>query len=384
MNARNMAFIDENGVSPRLIDMGLLFSAIGLIVIGLLMVASASMTIAQEQFGEPFYFLVKQSEYLLLGLFLAGIVFRIETKTWEKFSYVLLFLGLLLLVLVLIPGIGRRINGSRRWLNLVVVGGQVSELVKFCMIVYFAGYLQRRSKDIKTGIKGYILPIIILTLVSILLLLEPDFGATVVILSTVLGLMFLAGGRVKYFLGMFLMVATAIGLLAISSPYRMARLTAFLNPWENQFGSGYQLTQSLIAFGQGGWFGVGLGDSVQKLFYLPEAYTDFLFAVIAEELGLVGVMAVIGLFELLITRAFRIGFSACKQGQFFSGYMAYGFALCLAMESMINIGVNCGILPTKGLALPFISYGGSSLLINCLMLAVLLRVDYENRLRLYR
>jgi cell division protein FtsW len=292
----------------------------------------------------------------------------------------LLILSIGLLFLVLLPGIGRQVNGSMRWLGFGPFGLQVSEFVKLTMIVYLAGYLVRQEKQVQNQIRGFLKPLMVLAVITFLLLREPDFGAATVILVTSLGMLFLAGVRIWQFIVLLTGVAIILGILAVSSPYRLARLTTFLNPWANQFDSGYQLTQSLIAFGRGGWFGVGLGESIQKLFYLPEAHTDFLFAVLTEELGLIGGLFMILLFSLLVWRALYIGYRCFNIGQRFSTYLAYGIGLNIALQVMINIGVNTGVLPTKGLTLPLMSYGGSSLLMICIMLALLLRIDYEYRL----
>lgn len=259
---------------------------------------------------------------------------------------------------------------------------QVSELAKFAVVVYMAGYLVRRSEEVKTSFSGFLKPMVLLGVIALLLLKEPDFGATAVIMATAMAMMFLAGMPMRLFVLLFSLVIVLLSVIAIAEPYRLLRLTSFLNPWVNPFSSGYQLTQSLIAFGRGGWFGVGLGNSIQKLFYLPEAHTDFLFAVIAEELGLLGVVGVIMLFTLLVLRILFIGRQAQRLGQHFAGYMAYGFALWMAIQFIVSIGVNSGILPTKGLTLPLVSYGGSSMLVNCIVIALLLRIDYENRMML--
>lgn len=369
VNLKNYTFYDRY----------LIFAFLGLIAIGLLMVASASMVVSSRQFGHPFYFLLRQITYLALGLSLAFAVLRIPIAFWRKSSGLLLLAALFLLILVLLPGLGRQINGSTRWLGLGLFGIQVSEVAKLFVIIYLAGYFVRQNQELRTKAMGFVKPMAVIGLVMGLLLLEPDFGASAVILVTALGMMFLAGVRMRYFLVLVVGAGALLSVLAFSSPYRLQRLTAFLDPWQNPFGSGYQLTQSLIAFGQGGWFGVGLGDSVQKLFYLPEAYADFLFAVLAEELGLMGILGVMLLFVMLISRIFYIGYQCCLQRQFFAGYLAYGFGLWLAMQAMINMGVNAGVLPTKGLTLPLISYGGSSLLVDCVAIAILLRVDYERR-----
>lgn len=363
-----------------LFDPYLIFAAIALVGIGVLMVASASIDISDRSYGEPFHYLYRQLTYLALGVVLAWYAFQIELNKWEEFSVPILLVTLVLLSLVLIPGIGHQVNGSMRWLGFGPVGIQVSELAKFSVIMYLAGYLVRRHDEVRHRIRGFLKPLMLMGVVAILLLREPDFGASTVIMATALGMLFLAGVRLWQFIFLFILVALAMTVLAVSSPYRMARLTSFLNPWANEFKSGYQLTQSLIAFGRGSWFGVGLGQSVQKLFYLPEAQTDFLFAVLAEELGLLGAFVVIALFALLVWRALDIGKRAQQLGQYYAAYVAYGFSLWLSLQVMINIGVNTGLLPTKGLTLPLMSYGGSSMLINCIAIAVLIRIDHEARL----
>lgn len=361
-------------------DRWLLLAICTLLAFGLLMVASTSIVISEHQYGQPFHFFFHQLFYLTLGLTAGAIVIQLKTAYWRQISLTLLVFSIILLFLVLLPGIGRQVNGSMRWLGFGPFGLQISELVKLTMIVYLAGYLVRQQKQVKTQIRGFLKPLLVLAIITFLLLREPDFGAATVILLTSLGMLFLAGVRIWQFIILLIGVAVILAILAISSPYRLARLTTFLNPWANQFDSGYQLTQSLIAFGRGGWFGVGLGESIQKLFYLPEAHTDFLFAVLSEELGLVGGLFMILLFSLLVWRALYIGLRCFKAGQHFSAYLAYGIGLNIALQVMINIGVNTGVLPTKGLTLPLMSYGGSSLLITCIMLALLLRVDYEYRL----
>jgi cell division protein FtsW len=285
-----------------------------------------------------------------------------------------------LLALVLLPGIGHSVNGSARWIGFGPFRIQVSEVAKLAAVIYLAGYLFRRNIEIRTHLTGFLKPIGILGVVALLLLCEPDFGATVVIMTTALGMMFLAGMRVQHFIVLFIIVLVGMSFIAISEPYRMARLTSFLNPWANPYNSGYQLTQSLIAFGRGGWFGVGLGNSIQKLFYLPESYTDFLFAVIAEELGLVGVLMIISLFCFMVWRIFWIGRQAQLLGRSFSGFLAYGFGIWIAIQFAVSVGVNSGVLPTKGLTMPLVSYGGSSMLINCIVIALILRIDYESRM----
>lgn len=379
-----MAATGHTQVAPiPFYDRYLVFAVVGILALGLLMVYSSSIVVSERSFGHPFYFFTRQAIYLVISLILAGFILRIEVEKWQQWGVRLLFISLFLLVLVLIPGIGRQVNGSMRWIGFGPVGVQVSEFAKLAMVIFMAGYLVRREYEIRTRMSGFIKPMMLLAFIALLLLREPDFGATTVVMVTALGMMFLAGARAWQFAALLLLVSAAMAILAVSSPYRMARLTTFLNPWANQFDSGYQLTQSLIAFGRGGWLGVGLGESIQKLFYLPEAHTDFLLAVLAEELGLCGLLAVSGLFILLVARAMIIGRKAYLQGKHFSAYVAYGFALWLAFQTMINVGVNVGVLPTKGLTLPLMSYGGSSLLIALVVIAILLRIDYELRVNFY-
>lgn len=362
-----------------LYDKWLMGAVLGLLIIGLMMVASSSVMVSTKYYHQPFHFLLKQCCYLAGGLVIALVVMRLDSSLWEKISVPLLLLCLLMLLIVLVPGIGRSVNGSRRWLAFGPIGIQVSELAKMTMIFYVAGYLVRQQASIKQNILGFIKPMIVLAIVSSLLLLEPDFGATVVITGTIMAMLFLAGVKLRYYIGLMLIVICSLAMLAVSSPYRVARLTAFLDPWADQFNSGYQLTQSLIAFGRGGGLGVGLGDSVQKMFYLPEAHTDFLFAVLAEELGLVGVVLVLILYTILVIRGLNIGFTAFSQERLFAAFTAYGLTCWLGLQAAINMGVNSGLLPTKGLTLPLLSYGGASMVVNCVVIALLLRIDHENR-----
>ncbi len=359
-------------------DYWLLLIVGSLLAIGLLMVTSASMVISDRQFHTPFHFLFHQLAYMLVSISLTFIIIRIPMLFWEKISPYLLIMSLLLLFAVLLPGIGKEVNGSIRWVGFGSFGIQVSELAKFCMVIFMAGFLLRREQEVQESFVGFLKPMLILAVIAIILLLEPDFGATAVIILTVLGMIFLAGARLWQFMLLVFLVVAALGLIAIASPYRLARLTTFLHPWANQFSSGYQLTQSLIALGRGGIFGVGLGNSIQKLFYLPEAHTDFLFAVLGEELGLIGELVVIGLFACLIGRILFLARIAGRASKTFAAYVAYGFAFWLGLQATINIGVNIGVLPTKGLTLPFMSYGGSSMLLNCVAIAILLRVYYES------
>lgn len=365
-------------------DPGYLLAIILLMSLGLVMVTSASIGIAEKRFHQPFYYAWHQAVYLGLGLLSSIVVFSLPLKFWEKMARPLMLAALICLLLVLIPGIGKNVNGSTRWLNLGVIAIQISELVKFCVVLYLASYIVRKREALQTEFLGFVRPMVLLGLVSGLLLLEPDFGATVVIMSTAMGMLFLAGVPFYYFFGLSVFLGLAFAALAISAPYRLQRLTAFLDPWAYQFDSGYQLTQALIAFGRGEWFGVGLGSSVQKLFYLPEAHTDFIFAVLAEELGLIGGLCVIALYALLVIRGMVIGLCAEKRGAIFSAFACYGITFWIGLQALINMGVNTGLLPTKGLTLPFLSYGGSSLLVLCVAIALIFRVDFENRTKYRR
>jgi cell division protein FtsW len=338
------------------------------------------MVISEKQYHQPFHYLVRQVLYLGIGFAGVLVIIRIPTSFWQKMSVPLLCLAIVLLIAVLVPGIGRVVNGSRRWIAFGPISLQVSEFVKMAIVLFVAGFLVRREEEIRTRFSGFIKPMLLFAFTGMLLLLEPDFGATAVIGCTILAMMFLSGVRLWQFIVLICVVGAAFIILIVTAPYRLERLTTFINPWATPFGSGYQLTQSLIAFGRGGWFGVGLGNSVQKLFYLPEAHTDFLFAVVAEELGLLAVLFVITLYSLLIWRIMCIGRNAQLRGKLFPAYTAFGFAVWLGLQVFVNIGVNSGMLPTKGLTLPLISYGGSSLLIDCIAVGILLRIDYESRI----
>ena len=361
------------------IDLPLLLSALILLGLGLVMVASSSISIAERQLSEPLYYFWRQLSYSIVGLFIAFIIFKIPLTYLQKTGPVLILVSLFLLVMVLIPGIGREVNGSIRWLNLGIISLQVSEFVKLATVIYLAGYLVRHNEEVRTNMSGFLRPLGLIFIISVLLILEPDFGAVAVIAMTAMGMLWLGGASFFQFILLMLTMAAALTLAAVSSPYRMERLTTFLNPWADPFDSGFQLTQALIAFGRGEWFGVGLGSSVQKLFYLPEAHTDFVLAVLAEELGLFGVIIVISLFCFIVIRALMIGRRAEKRERPFTAFLAYGLGIWLGLQAFINIGVNMGVLPTKGLTLPLMSYGGSSLIIMCAVIAMLLRADYETR-----
>lgn len=358
-------------------DPWLLLSIISLIGMGIVMVTSASLSFAAGSGLPAGYFAIRHVIYLAIGLVGFAVTASIPLSVWRKISMPLLVVTMIFLALLLIPGISRQVNGSSRWLFIGPISIQVSEFAKLFVIVFMAQYLVQKHQEVQTELSGFIKPMLTVGLVSGLLLLEPDFGATVVIVSTTMGLLFLGGVPFRRFLVLFLLALGALVVLSITSPYRMQRLTSFLNPWTDQFNSGYQLTQSLIAFGRGGWFGSGLGNSIQKLLYLPEPHNDFIFAVLAEELGLVGAMAILMLFALLVWRILALGRQALLHGNPFAGYLAYGIGLWFGFQATINIGVNMGVLPTKGLTLPFMSYGGCSLIVGLLAVGLLLRVEFE-------
>ncbi|GGB87675.1 putative lipid II flippase FtsW [Marinobacterium zhoushanense] len=369
------------GILP--FDPWLLLSTVALVLIGFVMITSASMDVAAKDFGSAGFFIVRHGSFMLLALIGALIAVRVPVHVWEKYSVPLLFIGLALLILVLIPGIGREVNGSRRWIGLGPVNLQASEIAKVCMVLFMGGYLVRRLSEVRSSWWGVIKPAFPLALYMFVLIMEPDYGATVVLVGTVMGMIFLGGMRPLQFFILVGVAGSLVGALAGSQSYRMERLKSFTDPWADPFGSGYQLSQAQIAFGRGEWFGTGLGNSVQKLFYLPEAHTDFVYSVLAEEFGIFGALIVCALYALLVARIFLIGRQAEKQKQFFMAYISYGFAFIIAGQAMINIGVNVGALPTKGLTLPLLSYGGSSLLVCCGMIAIVQRIDYElKRMRL--
>jgi len=350
---------------------------LALTLLGLVMVTSASVSIASQETGQPFYYLERQLLLVAVGALCAALVFTIRTEWLERACVALLAVALVLLVLVLVPGLGHTVNGSRRWLHVGPLNFQVSELARVLVLVYIASYAVRREQQLRESLTGLAKPLALLALAAALLLVEPDFGAATVLFAAGFGLLFLAGARLRYVVAMMALAAGGFALLALSSSYRVRRLTAFLDPWADPYHTGFQLTQSLIAIGRGQWLGVGLGESVQKLFYLPEAHTDFLFAVLAEELGLAGVLLTLTLFMLLIWRAFHIARLASAAGLKFPAYLAAGFGLWIGIQTFINIGVNMGVLPTKGLTLPLMSYGRSSLVVTLAWVGVLLRVYHE-------
>lgn len=359
------------------IDPVLLGLVIALLLGGFVILASASISISDGATANPFFYIQRQLLAAAIGAVAGFVCLFVPMQVWKNLGPVMLLLGLLLLLVVLIPGVGREVNGSTRWVRIGIMNLQVSEPARLCLILYLAGYLVRQNKTLREQFTGFLRPMLVLSLACILLLAEPDFGATVVLLATALVMMFVAGARIRDFLVFFTAAVVALAALAIASPYRMQRLTGFLDPWADPYNSGFQLTQSLIAIGRGEWFGVGLGDSVQKLFYLPEAHTDFVFAVYAEEFGLAGSLLLIALFLALLWRIFKLAMRAADAERFFDAYVAIGLGTWLGIQAFINIGVNMGLLPTKGLTLPLISYGRSSLIITMICIALLLRIHHE-------
>jgi len=363
-------------------DRSLTWAALLLVAAGLVAVYSASIATAEASRyagNNPAYFLLRHATFLAVSLFAASLIFLVPVRAWQAAAPWLFLLCLALLVMVLVPGIGREANGARRWLDLRIISPQPSELMKLAVVLYAADYTVRKHSVLKSFRKGLLPMLAVMLLVSWLLLREPDFGALVVIAVTAFAVLFLGGMNGKHFAALLAMLAAGSALLVVLSPYRMQRIFGFLDPWSQAFGKGYQLSHALIAFGRGEWLGVGLGGSVEKLFYLPEAHTDFILAVIAEELGFVGVAVVIGLFAWIVLRAFAIGRQAAQRGRHFSALAAQGIGIWIGFQALINMGVNMGLLPTKGLTLPLMSFGGTGLVVNCVALAILLRIDWENR-----
>jgi cell division protein FtsW len=374
------SYARSTGQPRRLILDGWIVGTVAaLLLIGLVMVASASIGIAEKETGHAFTYFQKQVVFVLMGLLAAAVGLAVPTRAWEKYSIWLMAGAFLLLVLVLVPGIGYTVNGARRWVRLGFMNFQVSELARVMLLTYIASYAVRRADELRDSFVGFMKPVGVLALAAVLLLCEPDFGAATVLLATGLVVLFLAGARLHHLAVPVVLGSAGLALLALISPYRLRRLTGFLNPWGDPFDSGFQLVQSLIAIGRGAWVGVGLGSSVQKLFYLPEAHTDFVFAVFAEEFGLLGVVVVIGLFALLVARALTVSREAARAGQTFQSYVAAAIGVWLGLQAFVNIGVNMGLLPTKGLTLPLLSYGGSSMLVTLGWIGVLLRIHHDTQ-----
>jgi len=364
------------------LDFNLMWLTVGLLAIGWVMVYSASIAIAEAAKytgGNGEYYLLRQGIFIVIGVMVGVGAFQIPTKVWQQAAPYLFLAGLLLLLVVLIPGIGREVNGSRRWIPLGFANLQPSELMKFLAVLYAADYTTRKAAFMHDFKKGFLPMAGVMILAGALLLREPDFGAFVVIISIAMGILFLGGLNWKVFAGLVVVLLIGVVLLILTSPYRLQRVLGFMDPFADPYGKGYQLSHALIAFGRGEWLGLGLGGSVEKLFYLPEAHTDFLLSVIAEEFGFVGVLFVVGLFAWLIVKAFLIGHRAAQLERNYCALVAQGIGIWLGVQALINMGVNVGLLPTKGLTLPFLSFGGSGIVANCLAIAVLLRIDWEHR-----
>jgi len=358
-------------------DRPLLLTTLALAAFGLVMVASSSIAVSEGLGVGPFHFVVRHVVFLAGGMLLALAIARSELKFIEKHSRLLLLSGFVLLAAVFLPGLGHSVNGATRWINLGVSKFQAVEAVKLLLIVWLASYLARYREQVQTRWFGAVKPLLVAAAMVVLLLVQPDFGSAVLICAIAGGMLFLGGARLLHLLTPVLVALPALALVAVSESYRVRRLTSFLNPWEDPFKDGFQLTQALIAIGRGEWFGVGLGGSVQKLFYLPEAHTDFIFAVIAEELGFVGIVALLALFVMLASRAFVLGLRGIEMGRMFAGHCAFGIGLWLSLQALVSIGVNLGLLPTKGLTLPLISSGGSSVLMTAAAIGLLLRISFE-------
>jgi len=378
----------RSGGTPKMngarsaIDLTLLWCVVLLLAIGFVMVYSASIAISEAEKATGYratYYLTRHGVFMLVGVIAALVTFQIPMSMWQRGAPFLFMAGGFMLVLVLIPAIGHEVNGSRRWIRFGFFGMQPSEVMKLLTVIYAADYTVRKAAFMDDFKKGFLPMFAVMVFMAALLLRQPDFGALVVVTTIAMSVLFLGGLNWRVFAALLVLLAVAFAALIVTSPYRLQRLVGFMDPWADAFGTGYQLSHSLIAFGRGEWFGVGLGASVEKLFYLPEAHTDFLLAVIAEELGFVGIVTVIALFAVLIYRIFMIGREAMMREKYFAALVAQGVGVWLSVQAFINMGVNMGLLPTKGLTLPFLSYGGTGVLVNCVTVAVLLRIDYENR-----
>jgi len=360
-------------------DMPMILLAFALLMVGLVAISSASIEYADWHHQNAWYHTQHHLVYLLASIITAAAVYCVKPQFWLDTGWWWLFAALALLILVLIPGVGREVNGSQRWLPIGPFTLQPSEFAKLAVVVYLAGYMVRREYEMRNQWQGFLKPMAVLFAMTLLLMIEPDFGATVIVSAAAFGMLFLAGVKLGHFLLVLLGALAALLVLVVSEPYRVKRLTAYTDPWADPYNTGFQLTQSLIAFGRGEWFGVGLGNSVQKLFYLPEAHTDFVYSIWAEETGFVGAIAVIGLYAALIGRILWAGRQSLKVGSPFGAYLCYGVALIFSGQAFVNMGVSSGLLPTKGLTLPFVSYGGTSLIVCCAMVGLVLRIDRDTR-----
>ncbi len=376
------AMLNRDRINSPTYDQGLLWVVLCLLGLGLVMVYSASIAIAEADKGvghNSSYYLVHQAIFMVISLSAAFVAFNVPVAWWQKMAPYLFLLGLALLVLVLIPGIGLKAGGSRRWLRLFVINPQPSEFMKLFAAMYVADYTVRKAAVMDSFRKGFLPMLIVMLMVGGLLLREPDFGAFAVIAAISISILWLGGINGRIFAGLLVLLVVGFVFLIWSSPYRLERVIGFMDPWADPYGKGYQLSHALIAFGRGEWFGVGLGASVEKLLYLPEAHTDFLLAVIAEELGFAGVLAVVALFSWIVIRSFSIAKEAIANERYFAALLAQGLGVWMGVQGIINMGVNMGLLPTKGLTLPLLSFGGSGILANCIAMAIVLRIDFENR-----
>jgi len=371
-------FKEREAPGIQLYDRALLFAVLSLICFGFVMVMSASMPEAQSLTGNPYHFVVRHFAYLVGCAVIAAVVLRIEMSRWQQFSPLLLLIVGIMLVAVLL--VGTSVNGATRWLSVGPIRIQVAEIAKFAFTIYMAGYLVRRHQEIRENAKGFYKPIAVFAVYAFLILMQPDLGTVVVLFVGTVGLLFLAGARLLDFFALILTGVMAFVALVLLEPYRMRRVTSFMDPWQDPFGSGYQLTQSLMAYGRGDWFGQGLGNSIQKLEYLPEAHTDFIFAVIGEELGFVGIIVVLSVLLFVALRAIKLGNLCIEIDKPFEGYLAYAIGIWFCFQTVVNVGASIGMLPTKGLTLPFISYGGSSLWVMTAAAMILIRIDHERRL----
>lgn len=365
--------------SAATFDRGFLILAIAMYMIGLIMVASSSMPVAERLFGNPFHFVTRHMVYIVLSLIIGGLALQVPMSWWHKYSSYLLISALVLLVAVLL--IGRSVNGAQRWIVVGPITVQAAEPAKLFFFCYLSAYLVRRRDEVLENFKGFVKPLVVFGLLAFLLLMQPDLGTVVVMFVTTFGLLFLAGAKLWQFLAIAGAGVMAISVLIVYEPYRWRRVTGFLDPWADPFGSGYQLTQSLMAYGRGEMFGQGLGNSIQKLEYLPEAHTDFVMAILAEEFGFLGVFLVLVLSAWLVIKALKLGRKAIYKEKYFEGFLAYSMGIWMSFQTAVNIGASAGIVPTKGLTMPLISYGGSSMIIMTLAVVVLIRIDHELRLQ---
>lgn len=364
-------------------DMGLFWVTVALLITGLIMVYSSSIAIAEARTASHSaqHYLIRHGVSLIIAIMASIALFRLPSDTWQRGAAVLFAVSVALLIVVFIPGIGREVKGSWRWISLGPLGNlQPSEMMKLATVIYAADYTVRKGAFMGSIQKGFLPMFLVMLFIAGLLQMEPDLGATLVIVAIAMGILFLGGLNLRLFSLLLLLVLAGVVILVNANPYRLVRLLNYMDPWMDPLGAGYQVSHSLMAIGRGGWLGVGLGESVEKLAYLPEAHTDFLIAILGEELGAVGILAVMGLFAWMIWRSFSIGWQASLMGRNFQALVAQGVAVWLGAQCFINIGVNLGALPAKGLTLPLVSYGGSGLLVNCLAIALVLRIDYENRL----